>query len=259
LKPLFILFKIYGNLYLTDGINNIKILIENDIQYICNFKKDYFVNEYEMIFESIKYSVYGINNLINLNKLSTEYPPLKWIYLSALGTSYYFKAEDEKVISVYEELAEEYRFHNNNARLMQAYSNICFSYNKLKRFSKCIEFTQRCLPAIYSKQNYIAIDNILMHYVYANYVIEKYDEIVKVITNPLFDLKRVNTVTAFICILAAYKINLQTKVQFIIEAFKEDDNILHLLEYLKTNSIKYLYNIKQWSYISDIIEKLKHK
>lgn len=259
LKPLFIMFKIYGYMNYGKDIDEIKMLIYDDINYIINFKKNYFVNEYEMIFEAIKHGIYEEDNLLKLNKLANDYPSLKWIYLSAVGTSYYFKKEDEKVIAIYEELVEDFRFHNNNERLMMAYSNICFSYNKLKRFNKCIEVTHRCLTTIYSEQKSIWIDNVLMHYLYANFSIGKNEEIVKTFTNPLFNSDRLFWVTAFICILAADKTNQMSKAQFIIDKFSDDNNIMLLLDYIKTKKIKLLYDVKEWAYIPDIIDKLKHK
>ena len=131
--------------------------------------------------------------------------------------------------------------------------------NKLKRFSKCIEVTEKCLPIIYSGRKSVWIDNVLLHYIYANYAIEKYDTIVNMFTTPIFNSDRFFWVTAFICILAANKINQINRAQFIIDKFKDDTNINLLLRYINEKNIKILYDVKMLSYIPDIIQKLKHR
>jgi len=259
LKPLFTMFRIYAHMNIGNDINEIYEMVSDDLKYIMKFKKNYFINEYEIIFESIKHGLYKVDNLLKLNRLANEYKSLKWIYLSAAGTTYYFKEEDEKVISIYEELVEDFTFHNNTERLMIAYSNICYSYNKLRRFSKCIEVTEKCLPIIYSGRKSVWIDNVLLHYIYANYAIEKYDTIVNMFTTPIFNSDRFFWVTAFICILAANKINQINRAQFIIDKFKDDANINLLLRYINEKNIKILYDVKMLSYIPDIIQKLKHR
>lgn len=98
---------------------------------------------------------------------------------------------------------------------------------------------------------------MLLHYIYANYAIDRNDEIVNMFTSPIFNSDKFLGVTAFICILAANKTNQMSKVQFIIDKFKDDENIKLVLNYIEKNDIKVLYDVKRLSYIPDIIGRLK--
>jgi hypothetical protein len=241
---------------IKNTINEILESINDDLEFVKFFKKNYFIDEYEMIFESIIHGIYGSDNIIKLSNLAIQYPKLKWIYLSAAGSCSYIAKQDEKSLRYYEELTQEFKLCKNSERLMMTYSNMCFSYNRLENYTRSYKLTLECLEYIYSYKDSIWIDNMIMHYLFTSFVLDRHDEILEFHTNPLFRIERLNWVTASICILSANIINQLHKVSQIIYTFDHDDNVSIILEYIKTKDKEKLNNVKKTPYIKIIIDKL---
>ena len=256
LKPLFVLFKIFGKMNIGIDINEINELTLLDVEYINHFKKNYFINEYKMIFEAINHTIKREDNINKLSSLVQDYPELKWLYLSFVGSIHYMNENDHDALRIYRELVSILKLHKNSERLMIAYVNMCFSINRLKSYNECIELTKDCLSNIYSSKNGIWIKNLLMHYLFASYMIERYDDVVECYSNILFKIEKLNWVSASICVLSAFKLNKLDGVQFIIDNFKEDENFKLIMKYIQTNDKSNLTNLKQTPMIMDIVSKL---
>ena len=95
-----------------------------------------------------------------------------------------------------------------------------------------------------------------MHYLFSNYMIERYDDIVDCYSNILFKFEKLNWVSASICVLSAFKLNKLNGAQFIIDNFKEDENFKLIMKYIQTNDKSNLTNLKQTPMIMDIVSKL---
>lgn len=256
LKPIFVLFKIFGKMNIGIDINEINELTFLDVEYINHFKKNYFIKEYQMIFEAINYTLKREDNINQLSSLVQDYPEFKWLYLSFVGSIHYINEKDHDALRVYSDLVEILKLHKNSERLMIAYVNMCFSFNRLKSYNECIELTKDCLSNIYSSKNKIWIKNLLMHYLFASYMIERYDDVVECYSNILFKIEKLNWVSASICVLSAFKLNKLEGVQFIINNFKEDENFKLIIKYIQTNDKSNLSNLKQTPMIMDIVSKL---
>lgn len=259
LKPIFVLFKIFAYMNIGENFSEIKELTYKDYDYVKSFKKGYFIGEFEIIFEAIRHGLENKDNLVKLNILADAFPNLKWLYLTSIGSIYYLNRQDEKALNIYMELVEEFKELKNLERLMITYSNMCFIYNKLKRYTKSIEISNQSLEYVYSQNNSIWIKYMIMHYFFANFMLEKYNVIVDFVSNDMFDKNLLNWVSASICLLAAAFIKEDDKVQTIKENFSGNENIKLILTYLKTKDTKVLHLLRHTPYIKEIILKLGHK
>ncbi len=165
--------------------------------------------------------------------------------------------KDNEALRCYKELLDEFEKTHNNERLMSTYSNIGFLYNALNEYTLCIKTLQNALYNVFSPSDSIWISNIVLNYVFACFMISKYAEIINLVTNNLFQYKRLNWVSASIFILACFFFDDFSKASNVISYFKDDENVNAILKYLKTNDLKCLDLIKTTQFSLKIIEKLK--
>lgn len=256
LKPVFILFKIYGIMNTEISIEKIRNLINNDLNYILFFRKNYFIDEFELIYESILVSFKYETDLTKLSNLSLQYPALKWIYLFALGSLYYMKGQDQEAYRCYKRLEEEFEATRNSERLMIIHSNMCFIHNALEEYATSIDLAKKSIEYIYSSKQSIWVSNILMHYVFSNFMLSRYKIIIDFYTEEIFNVSRLNWITASICILASFLNKELNKAHKIIELFRNNEYVAIVLEYINTGNLFLLYELKQTPYIVKIIKKL---
>lgn len=257
LKPIFVLFKIFGLMNLGGNIYEIKECTKSDLMYICNFKKGFFLDEFELLYEAVMLSFNVKDDYTKIANLSLKYDKLNWIYLSTKGSCLYLNGKDNEALRCYKELLDEFEKTHNNERLMSTYSNIGFLYNALNEYTLCIKTLQNALYNVFSPSDSIWISNIVLNYVFACFMISKYAEIINLVTNNLFQYKRLNWVSASIFILACFFFDDFSKASNVISYFKDDENVNAILKYLKTNDLKCLDLIKTTQFSLKIIEKLK--
>ena len=256
LKPLFILFKIYGNMNLDGTYDEIHSKVREDLKYIVNFKKNYFIDEFEMIYEAILIGLRYETNIKKIANLGLKYPKLNWIHLFTKGSILYMAGQDNDAYRCYKVLEKEFESTRNIERLMIIHSNMCFIHNSLGDYQESINLSKKTIEYIYSSKRSIWVDNILMHYLFSNFMLDRYDDIINLYSEEIFDLSRLNWLTASICILASFLNNELAKADSIINIFKNDEYVNVVLEYLKTNNRLLLLKLKQTPYIVKIIQKL---
>lgn len=257
LKPLFILFRIYGYMNIGSSASTIWQDLKNDLDYIAKIKKDYFIEEFRMIYEAVLYSFKLQSDLTDLRNLAIDYPKLKWIYLSAVGTVYYLKQEDEKALRCYQQLSLEFQHTKNSERQMIVHSNLCFIYNSLQEYAVSLKLAEEVLEYIYSSKDTVWISNMTMHYLFAEFMLSRYEEILVFSTDNLLDKSRLNWVSEIICILAAYLGKRQRLTKELLEGFRENRYFPVLSQYISTGNKEVLSALKQTPYVRQIIAKLK--
>lgn len=256
LKPLFILLRVCAKVVFKFHDNNPDGIVKADLDYLYKFKKCYFVDSFSIVYECIMYYFQYENDKTKLNNLAIEYPKLKWIYLTTAGSLAYLNNDDNKALRCYLELTDGFELYKNNERLMIVYSNTSLIYNLLEEYLMSISVTSKCLEYIYFSKNLLWIKNILMHYLYSNYMLKKYDVIIDLITQDIVDIKKINWVSAVICILSASNINRLADVKKVIDQFNDDLNVKLIMSYLKTKNTNELLNIRKTEYIKRILINL---
>ena len=256
LKPLFILFKIYGNMSIDNSIDDIRYIINKDLDYIINFRKNYFVDEFEIIYEAILISFKKEKNLTKISNLGLKYPKLNWIHLVTKGAVSYMSKNDNDAYRCYQALEKEFESTRNIERLMIIHSNMCFIHNSLGDYQESVNLTRKTIEYIYSSKKSIWVDNILMHYLFSNFMLGRYEDIIKLYSEEIFDLSRLNWVTASICILASFLNKELNKASEIIDLFRNDEYVAMVLDYIKTGNRLLLEDLKRTPLIKKIIQKL---
>jgi hypothetical protein len=228
---------------------------KEDYEYISIFKKDFFIEEFEVLYESIRYTFSDEKDTSNLKRLSNMYPKIKWIGYSTIATMFYLEKKNEDALEYYEILVREYNTANHK-RCMLAHMNMCFCLNATGKYSTCINECNKSISHVYSSDNYIWIRNLTLHYLFANFMLNNYKEIIDFYSNDSFDLDKLNWVSTTICILASYLSSDMSKCENIIKNFENNENISYVLEYIHSKNITALHKLKQTRYIIDICEKL---
>lgn len=256
LKPIFTLFKIYGNINIDKSIDDIKYIINSDLDYILKFRKNYFVDEFEFFYEAILISFEKNKNLTKIMNLGLKYPKLNWIYLVTKGTISYMLQNDNDAYRCYQALEKEFESTGNVERLMIARSNLCFINNSLGEYQESVKLAEKTIEYIYTSKKSIWVDNILMHYLFSNFMLDRFNIIIKLYSEEIFELSRLNWVTATICILASFLNKELNKASKIIDSFKHNEYVSLVLEYIETGDILVLKDLKQTPLIKKIIQKL---
>jgi hypothetical protein len=138
------MFRVYANMIIYSSITDIEEHVKNDLDYLAKFKKNYFIDEYELIYEFILISFKRKSSLINLANLGIKYEKLNWIYLSIKGSLQYLSENDNDVLRCCQILEEEFEEQHNVERLMITRSNICFAYNALDDYNKAYKLSKKC-------------------------------------------------------------------------------------------------------------------
>ncbi|MGM9969663.1 MAG: hypothetical protein ACI35S_04625, partial [Anaeroplasma sp.] len=215
-----------------------------------------FIDEFEIIYEAILISFKYKTNLTKITNLGNQYKELNWIYLFTKGSALYLDGKYNDVYRCYQSLEKEFESTRNIERLMIIHSNICFIHNALSDYQECIDLVTKSIEYIYSSRKSIWISNILMHFLFSNFMLNRYDVIIKLFSEEIFDLSRLNWITASICILASFINKQLSKAYSIIEKFRNDEYVLVVLDYIKTGNKLLLLKLKQTPYIKKIINKL---
>ena len=256
LKPLFVLFKTYGNMNIDNSIDDIRYIINNDLDYINNFRKNYYIDEFELIYEAVLIPFKEDKDLTKISNLGLKYEKLNWIHLVTKGAILYMSQKDNDAYRCYQALEKEFESTRNVERLMSIHSNMCFIHNSLGDYQESVKLTSKTIEYIYTSKKSIWVDNILMHYLFSNFMLGRYDDIIKLYSEEIFDISRLNWVTASICILASFLNKELNKASEIIDLFRNDEYVAIVLNYIKTGNRLLLVDLKQTPLIKKIIQKL---
>lgn len=256
LRPLFMLFKTFCMLNLSMPKSKLKALIADDLDYLYLFKNKYFINEYELIYKTIMYYFDYKVDKTYLNNLCEYYKELSWIYYMLMGSYNYLNDNDYEALIHYQSALEQFKEYYNMERTLITISNISFIYNNLKKYNLSLQLTSKIIGYVYSLKNTDWIKNITLHYLYANYQLKRYNEIMNFYQITVFDIKELTSPSAIICILASYFNNNIDKAKSIINYFKNDDNVRYIVEYIDTENANLLKNIEKTQYLYEIVEEL---
>ena len=140
---------------------------------------------------------------------------------------------------------------------MTTICNISLIYNTLGKYLFSLESLEGAVTYVHSSRNELWIRNITQHYLYSSYMLKRYKEILRFYEIIIFKPESLNSVSAVICILAAYKLNCLQKAEEIIICHKDDYNVKIVLNYINKNERNILSNLEKNPYISEIVKTLR--
>lgn len=257
LKPLFLLFKAYAYMHFDTRFSERKQLLIEDLEYIEYFTNDYFTKELRVIHQCVLL-YYNMN--YNLNKLESDilkYPNIRWLYYNTRGNRAYFEKNDLEAILYYQEALKEFQRAYNIERSLLTIANISLIYNTLGKYLFSLERLEDAVTYVHSSKNELWIKGITQHYLFSNYMLKRYKEILRFYEIIIFKPESLISVSAVICILAAYKLNCLDKAEEIIICHKDDYNVKIVLNYINKNERNILSNLEKNPYISEIVKTLR--
>lgn len=258
LKPIFSLFKILIVLTLEYKEQEMLDMICNDLEYIKLFyNKKYFKDDYEYLYLVILYRLDIINSEYELDELSLKYKKLSWLYYFIKGSKAYMKEEDNKALLNYQHVLSEFRITNNLERYFIAANNVAYLYNILGEYSLSYLLTSEVIEYVFSNiENKNRATNILMHYLFSNFMLGRYERIIEFVNIIIFDYNILNPLTAAICLIAASKIDCLDRVKGILELEYDDFNYNVVKEYIIVKDINILRKLQNYPYYRIIKENL---
>lgn len=255
-KPILILFKILGYMNLPYPIDQLRKLLIDELDYLYYFKTSYFEDEYKLLYLSIMhYFDYNTDNRIK-NSLLKKHKEYSWIYYNTLASNYYKNKEFDKALTNYNMVLEIYTEAKNLERQIITVSNIACIYNLLEQYDATIRALGDAINYAYSEDNSIWIKNIIQHYVHASFMLEEYNNILFLVSDEIFDITKLNSPSAVICIYVFYLNGIYNKSQEIINYFNKDLNVSCICEYINTSDITYLRQLEDVKVFNDLKENI---
>ena len=254
MKPILVLMKVYGYLNLEISIDEMQVL-KPDLEYIAKFRKDYFMGCFKLIQQTILlFFDYKINE-VKLKNIVLENENYSWFYYNLLGSYYYMKANDNKALSYYYEALLQYQKYHNEIREINTRSNIAYIHNILGNYSVSLRYTEQVLEYAYSSKNELYVSYLTQHYLFSKYMLDRNDEIKDFVDIISYDKKKLNIVSAIICILSLHEIA-PIITNELINIFSYDKDIKIIEEYLYNNKNS-INQITQTPYLVRLVQKAK--
>ena len=258
LKPLLILFRvfIYTNLENRDSLT--KKLVENDIEYLKLFyNKKYFKDDFEYLYLVILYyfDILDVKALKYIDNLSISYPKLSWLYYFYKASKAYLKEDDATALINYEYVLNEFKITNNLERYLLTATNVAYLYNILGQYHLSYNITSQVIEYVFSEINaQNRIENMLLHYLFSNLMLGRYEEIINFVDIVIFDYRYLNDLSAIICVIAADKIGKIDRFDQLLNMTFEDKNFEIIKHYLKSKDKTVLAKLVNYPYIDIMIK-----
>lgn len=258
LKPLLILFRvlIYINLEYRDS--RTKEIVEKDINYLKLFyNKKYFKDDLEYLYLVILYyfNTVDVKMFKYIDNLSISYPRLSWMYYFSKASKAYLDRDNTTALINYEYVLNEFKLTNNLERYFMAVNNVAYLYNILGQYHLSYNMTSQVIEYVFSEIKSIdRIQNILLHYLFANLMLGRYDEIVNFIDIIIFDYRYLNDLSAVICVVAADKVGKLEHIQELFDMTFEDVNFKIITKYIKSRDKKLLNELVIYPYLRIMLE-----
>lgn len=256
LKPILILFRVLINMNLEYDTINLNNVVKEDIEYLkLFFKKKYFMDELEFLYLIILYNFdhYDEEVLNKLNNLSLLYKRLSWLYFFVKGSKAYINKENVSALTNFTYLLEEFKNKNNLERYFMVVNNVSCLYNLLGEYHLSHNISSEAIEYVFSdikKDN--RLQNILMHYVFSNLMLERYDEIIEFINIIIFDKSYLNPLSTVICLIAVVKVDKLDQFSYLLSMNFDNENYKIIVEYFKTKDKSVLNNLTKYPYYKKI-------
>lgn len=261
LKPLLILFRILIQSTLDPKYREIKSELYNDLKYIQSFyNKKYFKDDLEflcLIFLYFYDIVDGKSVINKLDNLSIAYPNLAWLRYYLQASKAYTKGDDVNALINYEYVLNEFRRTNNLDRYFYVVANVAGLYNILGHYHLSYNVTSQVIEYVFSDiKDERRAQNILMHYLFSNVMLGRYEEIINFFTMTVYNRECINPISASMCLIVADKVGKLEEFYDLLSYETENKNFNIILSYIKTKDRKILNNLSNVPYYIKIKEIL---
>lgn len=260
LKPLFLLFKVFGTIPFYNDIEEVKGIFENEIKYLKAFRKTkYFTDELDYLYKVVLLHFDVDVNILELDEYSNIFRELRWFDYTIRANYYYFKDKDFDSLMYFNAALDEFNKAYNVERQLRSISNIGLAYNMLDKYQLSINVTEKVIKYAFSQEVSIWIQAIAMHYLFSNYMLRRYDEVLEFYNVIVLNENFLNQVSIIIIIVSAFKLGKMDLVSGLIERNKHLNNVrlfLMVVESTDKNEIIDLSTMDPVPYLVKITETL---
>jgi hypothetical protein len=232
--------------------------VKDDIQYLkCFLNTNYFTNELKLIYLSLlyffdEYNVCGCELL----ELSLKYKRFSWLYYNIEFAKAYLNKEDLKMALYGGKLIEEYRESKNMKRYLHILNDTAYAYNLLGLYDFAFLYLSDVIEYIYvDVEDGFWQSNILNHYLYTNFMFNKYEAIIEFVNNRIFNPKVITKTSAIIYCISSYMLGRLDYLKY-LKYNEEDEDILLLIKYFETRDEKLLKDFAKYPYAKRLKEFL---
>lgn len=259
IKPIFVLMKIFGYINLPYTYDELKSMLDEDIQYIKHFNEDFFYDEFKVIFLCvltyfrIKYNFNDISEILKINRRTSG------VYYQIKASVSYLNKNDYEALIYYQKALQEYEKENIHIRVVISINNIALIYNNLNEYKLALDNTYKVINYIYSDYKILYISYLLQHHFLSLLMLEKYKEIIGIYSS-LSDYSIFTPTSIVILIIALYINNREDEINDIYSNFignKNVDVVMRLITKLDYNILNDFSNLEQFIAISNHIKKTK--
>lgn len=253
IKPLLILFRVLINTNLEYGEDYLNEICGSDLNYLKLFhNKNYFKDELEYLYLIILYYFDHLDekDFKYIDNLSISYPKLSWLYYFSKASKAYLNHNNVTALVNYEYVLNEFKLTNNLQRYLISATNASYLYNILGQYHLSYNITSQVIEYVFSEINdERRIQSLLVHYLFSNLMLARYNEIINFIDIVIFDLSYLNEIAAIICVVAAFKLGKLKHVDKILNLEFNGINFEIVKEYIKCKDYKLLDKLKEYPYI----------
>jgi len=259
LRPLFVLFKVFGYLNMNCSIDYLKTKLSNEINYLKQISSSYFYDQYEVLYLSIVEFLGLKINSIKLDKLLNKYDDLNWMVYTLKASNFYIEKRFSCALSFLQKALTIYNNDNNIVRSNIIIANIAAIYNIKHDYISTLKFLDGILKYVYSDENAVWISNILQHYIHALFMLNKYHEIIQILLSSILDLSKANSLSLVELILTIRHKGNELLFEKYKLLFYNDPNVQVILEFIETKEKSVLLKLENTIYFNQIIKKIKKK
>ena len=245
LKPLFILFKIFGKMTFSDQYNEKKEIFKKEIDYLKAFMKtNYFTNELAYLYSIIMLLFKVEEDTHKLDEFSNTFKELNWYDYTIRGNYYFVKQKDYDSLMYYTAALKEFNKSYNMERILLTTNNIALAYNLLEKYQLSLDETEKVIKYTFSQKYSRLIRSIAMHYIFSNYMLKRYEEVLNFYNVIVLNEEFLHETSIVAIILSAYKLKKMNQITKLIEKNKEAKDVQIILKAIesieKTKSADFL-------------------
>lgn len=260
LKPLFVLFKILGTLTHFTNIDDVKSMFSEEVKFLKSFlKTSYFTNEFAYLYRIIMLHFDVESDMLKLDEYSNSIRELRWLDYTIRSNFYYFKKEDSNSLMYYNAALEELQKAYNIERSLRTICNIAAAYNHLDKYQLSLNVTEKVIKYAFSQEVSTWIQFIAMHYLFSNYMLKRYDEVINfynvIVLNEDF-LLETSIIIIYLSAVITDRIEMVEKLLDKKQNMKNLQLFILAIKNIKENKIVDLLDMKPTPYLTKIATSL---
>lgn len=246
LKPLFILFKIFGTIPFHNRHSELCNIFSEEIKYLKSFMKtNYFTDEIAYLYSVIMLYFNVENNIQKLDEYSNTFRELRWFDYTIRANYYYINEKDADSLMYYNAALDEFQKAYNIERYLRTINNVASAYNNLDKYQFSINITEKVIKYAFSQEVNIWVKSIAMHYLFSNYMLKRYEEVIEFYNVIVLNDDFLNEISIIIIILSAFYLNKLSLISGLIEKNKNLKNVQMFLSAIDNINNKKIVDLSE--------------